>query len=489
MRIADLLTEHHLQLRLETPTGPERLSQEIVRCAPTEHLDPTPFIDANILLLTSGIGMNFSEQSVWDGYVERLARVPIAAIAFATGTAHRTLPQGLVTACTEHNLPLLEVPAAVPLLRIDQHVENILEAERGSRRDRAWALADECARLASQGAEVTTLLAAVYAVLERPLAIYDAFDTLIAQYPESISWKEQLVEGAQSADVLTIPLPMGLSRPCRLAVRLYGVRDEIEAMLAPVSPIIAIQLNRSISVDASSHQDMVRFVSRCVSWSEATRRDVAKAFQELGLSRQADTALIVADMKGDHAAIAWKLRRALHDSFHEVRIAEVDERLFALAQFPRDELDAIAARLLDIEEGLPLVLRPSTQTIDELRIAVVHAVDMVKHIAQPTIAPTLGLSAVVAAAAGRGARESAERFLAPLIAYDEQRKAELLTTLRTWLRNDAHPSRSCEELFIHRNSLSYRLRRIEELLHISLDTVDGRATCLMALRLVDYESY
>ncbi|QIM15497.1 PucR family transcriptional regulator [Leucobacter insecticola] len=65
----------------------------------------------------------------------------------------------------------------------------------------------------------------------------------------------------------------------------------------------------------------------------------------------------------------------------------------------------------------------------------------------------------------------------------------MLPTLRTWLRNDAQPSRTCEELFIHRNSLSYRLRRIEELLGISLDTLDGRATCLMALRLVELEPY
>lgn len=157
--------------------------------------------------------------------------------------------------------------------------------------------------------------------------------------------------------------------------------------------------------------------------------------------------------------------------------------------FPREDLDTVVGALLGIEEDLPLVLRAPTRTIDELRIALVHAMDLVKHVTRPTMAPALGLSAVVAAAAGRGARESAEQFLAPLIAHDEQRSAELLPTLRVWLRNDAQPSRSCEELFIHRNSLSYRLRRIEELLGISLETLDGRATCLMALRLVDLEAY
>lgn len=488
MRVADLLTEHSLQLRLHTPSGPKRLSQEIVRCAPTEHLDPTPFLDANVLLLTSGIGMNFTEQSIWDGYVERLTRVPVAALTFAVGSAHTTLPKGLVEACTNFNLPLLEVPTTVPLLKIVQHVENMLRAEHIARLDLGWSLADECARLASQGAEISTLLAAIYGTIEAPIAVYDAFGSLIAQYPESVTWRTGSNYSAQP-DVLTVPLPMGLSNPCQLAVRLYGLSSEYEALLSPVTSILALQLNRSVAVDASSHQDMLRFVNRCVAWSESTRSDVANAFHELGLNRRAETTLLVADMSGNHAATAWKLRVALHDTFHNVRVAELNDQLIALAQFPREGFDETVDRILAIRSDLPLVLRGPTHTIDELRIGLVHALDLIHHVTRPMLAPVLGLSAVVAAAAGRGARESADRFLAPLVEHDEQRATELLPTLRTWLRNDAQPSRTCEELFIHRNSLSYRLRRIQELLGVSLDTLDGRATCLMALRLVELEPY
>lgn len=488
MRVVDLLAEHSLQLRLETPSSTERLTREISRCAPTEHLDPTPFLDSNVLLLTSGIGMNFTEQKIWDGYVERLTRVPVAAVAFAVGTAHRTLPRGLIEACTTHDVPLLEVPTIVPLLKIDQHVESMLQAERIALHDRSWSLADDCARLASQGADISTLLATIYATLEYPIAIYDAFDSVLAQYPESVTWRTGSARQSQP-DVLTIPLPMGLSNPCQLAVRLFGSRDDVGALLAPVVSIVALQLNRSVVVDSSGHQDMLRFVNRCVAWSESTRSDVANAFNELGLSRRTDTTLLIADLSGEHAASGWRLRVALHDEFHDVRVAELDERLVALVQFPRGEHSSATDRLLAIKPALPLVLRGPVRTIDELRIALVHALDLVRHVEWPTLAPALGLSAVVAAAAGRGARESAERFLAPLIAHDEQRTTVLLPTLRTWLRNDAQPSRTCEELFIHRNSLSYRLRRIEELLGISLDTLDGRATCLMALRLVELEPY
>ena len=489
MRVADLFTEPSLQLELKTKPSPKRLSREISRCAPAEYLDPTPYLDENVLLLTSGIGMNFSEPRIWDAYVERLALVPVSALAFAVGPAYDALPEALIDACERHEMPLFELPASFSMMKVLQHIESILQAERHDLQSTAWALADECARLASQGAELSTLLAAVHSTIECPISIYDAFDTLIAQYPETATWPDNLGAASHQPETLTIALPMGMSRPCQLALRLVGNTADIEPLLSPVSSIIAIQLKRSVAVDASSHQDMMRFVGRCVAWSEATRGDVAKAFQDLGLSQRAETVLLVASMSGDHGATAWRLRRALHDGFHEVRIAEFDDRLYALTQHPRSDLAEISAALLAIDPGLPLVLRAPAQTLDELRIALVHAIDLVKHVSAPTLPPMLGLSAVVAAAAGRGAREAALRFLRPLMAHGEQRATELLPTLRVWLRNDAQPSRTCEELYIHRNSLSYRLRRIEELLGTSLSSLDGRATCLMAMRLVDLESY
>jgi hypothetical protein len=488
MRVTDLLAEQSLQLRLETPSSMKRLGREIARCAPAEHLDPTPYLEPNVLVLTSGIGMNFTEPSIWDGYVERLTRVPVSALAFAVGVAHRELPKGLIEACARHDVPLLEVPTTVPLFKINQHVEYMLQAERIALTDRGWRLADECARLASQGAEISTLLAAIHSVLELPVAVYDAFDSIIAQYPTTVTWRTGATRGAQP-DVFNLTLPMGLRNPCQLAVRLLRPSSEFEPLLTPVTSILAMQLNRSVTVDASSQQDMLRFVNRCVSWSEATRNDVAGAFHELGLSRGADTALVVADLGGEHAAAAWQLRLALHDAFHDVRVAEIDDRLIALMQFPRDGIAEATAHLLGVRADLPLVLREPTHTIDELRISLVHALDLVRHAEKPVVAPALGLSAVVAAAAGRGARESAHRFLAPLLEHDEKRSTELLPTLRAWLRNDAQPSRTCDELFIHRNSLGYRLRRIEQILNISLDTLDGKATCRMALRLVELEPY
>ncbi len=482
MIVADLLAEHSLQLRLQTPSTAERLRHEVTSCAPTEMMDPTPFLRPNTLLVTSGIGLNFQEAKTWDAYVERLARVPVSAIAFASGPAHRILPGGLVAACRSHGMPLLEVPSTVPPLQVDRHVESVLQAERFEIVNRGWVLADECARLANHGAEVSTLLAAIFEATGAPVAVYDAFGSVISQYPEFVTWAESPGSAPllkPVAGVSQIPLPMGVNRPCHLAVRETEQGEPLKTLLGPVASIVALQLGRSIAIDADRTRQIRQLVSQCGNWEGASLSDIERSCDKLGLNRATSTYVFVADMSGELQSNSWRIRVALHEAFSNVCLAEYDARLYALCQDPRENDEDIADRVLGIDSAQPVVLGAQTLSPEELRLAVVHAEDLVCRVKNPVLAPELGLGAVVAATAGRGARRIAERFLAPLSS------STLLPTLRAYLGNDAQVTRTCEELFIHRNTLSYRIRKIESLLRVDLSTVDAQATCLLALRLID----
>ncbi len=75
----------------------------------------------------------------------------------------------------------------------------------------------------------------------------------------------------------------------------------------------------------------------------------------------------------------------------------------------------------------------------------------------------------------------ARRLLAPLMSDGGTGMRE---TLEAYLRHSGNTRETCRELFIHRNTLTYRLRKIEELLRLDLDDGEVRATCLLALRIV-----
>ena len=71
-----------------------------------------------------------------------------------------------------------------------------------------------------------------------------------------------------------------------------------------------------------------------------------------------------------------------------------------------------------------------------------------------------------------------ERILAPLSDHTHD---ELLQTLRCFVAHDFDRAATCGELHIHRNTLAYRLRRIEEITELRLDSARDLACVYLAL--------
>lgn len=65
---------------------------------------------------------------------------------------------------------------------------------------------------------------------------------------------------------------------------------------------------------------------------------------------------------------------------------------------------------------------------------------------------------------GEGVSRSARRLLGPLLDYDSRHNAELLNTLYTFILCDRNHKETARTLHLHRNTLRYRLAKIESLL-------------------------
>ncbi|MDW0113101.1 helix-turn-helix domain-containing protein [Sporosarcina saromensis] len=83
-------------------------------------------------------------------------------------------------------------------------------------------------------------------------------------------------------------------------------------------------------------------------------------------------------------------------------------------------------------------------------------------------------------------KERAESLLQPLIEYDQQENSELLKTLKVYLSSFLNLKESAEKLFIHRNTVKYRIKKIEELYGgISFDDTDTFLYFLMAVKVYE----
>ncbi len=72
--------------------------------------------------------------------------------------------------------------------------------------------------------------------------------------------------------------------------------------------------------------------------------------------------------------------------------------------------------------------------------------------------------------------------MAPLLEYDARRHTHLLDTLRTLLDNHYAVQPTAAALYIHRNTLLKRLRRIETLLGVDLTDIDDLMELYLGLR-------
>ena len=69
-------------------------------------------------------------------------------------------------------------------------------------------------------------------------------------------------------------------------------------------------------------------------------------------------------------------------------------------------------------------------------------------------------------------QEFALNYLGPLIEYDKKWGTDLITTLEAYIKNDKKICKTADELFVHRNTVRYRIERINDILGVDLEDGD-----------------
>ena len=114
------------------------------------------------------------------------------------------------------------------------------------------------------------------------------------------------------------------------------------------------------------------------------------------------------------------------------------------------------------------------------RLAAVRGTTAVSVVTSDEVASHELLLATVPASVLRSFRE---RLLGPLVAYDDRHRAELLPTLREFLACSGSWNACAAKMYVHVNTVRYRIRRIEELTGRDLSHLDDQVDFFLALRI------
>lgn len=80
-------------------------------------------------------------------------------------------------------------------------------------------------------------------------------------------------------------------------------------------------------------------------------------------------------------------------------------------------------------------------------------------------------------------RQFTDEIMRPLVEYDNQNRGSLVKTVEAYFDHHGNISQTAESLFVHRNTLLYRMDRIQELTKLQLDQANMRLALHLSLKL------
>ncbi|CAG7609888.1 PucR family transcriptional regulator [Actinacidiphila bryophytorum] len=499
----------HSALKLTVLAGKDRLDCEVRWVHTSELDDPGPYLEGGELLLTTGLKLEVGDPEAMRGYVRRLTAAKVVGLGFGVGVGHDSVPDALVAAAERAGLPLLEVPRRTPFIAISKTVSAALAAERYKAVTAGFDAQRELTRAALAPDGTAALLARLAAHLDGWAALYDASGTVVAAAPEWAGRRAARLAGeidrlrdiqghagaavagpAGSEDRVEIQ-SLGTGRRPRgfLAV---GTEERLDTsaryVVHAAVALLTLSLEQSRTLQ-DAHTRLAAALLRMLLAGEAGHaRSVAGALYR-GLLDHPVRVLIAEPSDAQRgpealALLAERVEAAAARSGDPLLAIHEDGRLIVLAAQDATAL-AAAADLAEAEDalaaGLSAAVAPEEvpeahrQAERALAVAVRRGRNLVEH-------GEVGAGSVLPLLADDAVRAFAEGLLRPLREHDATSRGDLVASLHAWLSHHGQWDAAAADLGVHRHTLRYRMRRVEEILGRSLDDPDVRMELWLALK-------
>ncbi|MEU3651276.1 PucR family transcriptional regulator [Streptomyces sp. NPDC032161] len=511
----------HSALRLRVRAAADRLDVPVRWAHASELPDPVPYMEGGEFLLVTATNLDAENPEAMRRYVRRLAGAGVVGLGFAVGVNYDEVPRALIDAAEEAGLPLLEVPRRTPFIAIAKAVSSAIAADQYQAVTAGFAAQRELTKAAVSGDGPAELLARLAAHVDGWAALYDTSGAVVAAAPE---W------AARRAARLTPDVERLRERPAPASVVVGGTDDRVELQTLGtgrrVRGALAVGTGAALG---TAERYAVHSAVALLTLTTARSRSLQSAEQRLGA---AVLRMLLAGWPDHARAVAGDLYGELLDAPFRLLIAEVDgprapvalgealeaaafrtgeallavpegDRLvvlaadggavvaactvYAEAQEARETRETRPAREpaareedrvvmgLSAPSGLTTVSAAYKQAEQALSVARRRGRALVEHeeLVAGSVLPLLADDAV---------RAFADGMLRALREHDAKGRGDLVASLRAWLSHHGQWDAAAADLGVHRHTLRYRMRRVEEILGRSLDDPDVRMELWLALK-------
>lgn len=445
--------------------------------------------------------------------IDALAERGTTGFAIKLGRYVDALPEAVIARAIDRQMPVLSFPMEKGWSDVIVPVTSYINAKQRQELDRTHAIYERFHRHLTSGGGVENLAELLHRVLERPVSIYLRTPRKRLDVPATVTHAPPLEKllGRTGPNVSTRE-PLTRYRDRHLirwllhhgetqgAILLWEVERDLhpweKVAIEQTAALLSLEIERHQTVAAACQRFRNDFLHLLVAGCDGSRDLLYRKAEEAGWSL-ADhyAAAVLSDAGAPDIMHTWKERAALLEALRSEWehispsvLCGLDRENRILLLFPADAGSAEPSP--EAVESVKRIARRHTRPLC-LGIGRLHpGLEAVPHsYREAVIACRAALNAVPTAPAGgqsaplvvrwfarlglervlfaaspeQEARRLADECLDSLSRYDRERNGQLVRTLRAFLEADGNHAAAAEKLFVHKNTVKYRLQLIREL--------------------------
>ena len=503
---------------LELAAGAENGDRRLRWVHSTEHPDPTPWLLGGELVLTTGYRLETDD--ALRRFVALLDEAGVAGLGFGTGFDHKRLPKALLEAAQERAMPLFEVPYEMPFIAITERAARTLVNEHYDLLERSTQVHERLERLVIEDAGLRGITTSIAGSIGGAAIVFDGTGEEVARHPQRgvVTPATAKALGAELAErnaqgrppaafepdqstlrdrALAGPVPGRRGAPAAGWLVVVSERSplgDFERLIArQASIVVGLELMRERVVRETERRLAGDLLADALS-GRFTPQELGGRLRPFGIHEEG--AVLVFELE-DPTGAEPVLEGALDEQGVAALVATTaaagSPLLCAIVPGDRDPIEiarhARSALLPTAPEVRAAASRPVSvgslrRGFHEARCAL-EATSFNENGDAPDVASHRDLGAftlLLALQDDEALRLYADGLLEPIERGEGEYGGELLRSLEAFIENNGNWERAARQLYCHRHTLRYRIRKIEELTGRDLGRATDRIELWLALQ-------
>jgi purine catabolism regulator len=500
------------EMGLELAVGGDAADAPVRWVHISELPDPTPWLSGGELLLTTGIQLESDARQ--REFVRLLSGRHLAGLGFGTGFDHDELPSALVEEAGAVGFPVFEVPYELPFIALTEKAFTRLVNEQYEVLQRGIAIHKRLERLVLEESGLDEVVRALAAAIGGAVCVLSArgepivTKTFRRQVPAAAMDEISAEVRSRSSEfapdhpemagrTLVLPISIrgkGAPQAWLVAARDAGGLGDFERLiLQQAVTVVALELMRQRAMRDTERRLAGDVLAEALT-GRPSANELAVRMRPFGVGAEAAVLVFAGHDGAPPAQAEGELDRFLSDAGVGALVAVRERLLCAVVDAPEGtDTVALAGRAREalVEEhgelraaaSRPAPVGALRRTFHEARCALEAA--GLANGAAPPVASYRDLGAfqlLLSLQDDDALRLYCDSVLGPLEDGSGEYGDELLRSLEAFIEQNGQWEKAARELYCHRHTLRYRIRRVEELTGRDLSSARDRIEFWLALR-------